>query len=67
MKALTNFPFAHKPKTIMIRKSDLMEEYGLTRDAAYELLRKHGVTLGGTLFIERDKADRILEGPDSNT
>lgn len=63
MKAFTNFPFAHRPKTIMICADDLVEYYGLSRDSAYQLLHKHGVQIGGRWYIKREKADKLLDGP----
>ena len=47
---------------IMIRARDLIEEYGLTEGAAYELLHAHGIKLDGGYYIKRVKADEILNG-----
>ena len=50
---------APNPKR-MLRYRDLMDEYGLTRDAAYDLLHGHGVKLAGGLYIKRSVAEKVI-------
>lgn len=46
----------------LLRRDDLIYDYGVTRDAAYELLNRHGIRLGGGLYIKRSVLDKVLEG-----
>lgn len=46
----------------LLRRPDLVDEYGMTRDAAYDLLHQHGIRLGNGLYIKRDVLERVLEG-----
>lgn len=39
-----------------------MDEYGMTQDAAYDVLHRHGVKLGGGLYIKRSVLEKVLEG-----
>ena len=46
----------------LLRRDDLIYEYGIKRDAAYDLLNQHGVRLRGGLYIKRSVLERVLEG-----
>lgn len=46
----------------LLRYYDLMAEYGMTQAAAYDLLNRHGIKLGGGLYIKRSVLERVLEG-----
>lgn len=46
----------------LLRYYDLMVEYGMTQDAAYEVLHRHGIKLGGGMYIKRSVLERVLEG-----
>lgn len=46
----------------LLRRDDLIYDYGLTRDAAYDLLHRHGIKLGGGLYIKRSVLEKVLEG-----
>jgi hypothetical protein len=46
----------------LLRYYDLMAEYGMTQDAAYEVLHRHGIKLGGGMYITRTVLERVLEG-----
>jgi hypothetical protein len=51
-----------RPDARMLRYHDLMDEYGLTYNGAYDLLHRFGVKLGGGLYIKRSVVERVLEG-----
>ena len=46
----------------LLRRDDLIYGYGIKRDAAYDLLNRHGVRLRGGLYIKRSVLERVLEG-----
>jgi len=46
----------------LLRYYDLMNEYGMTQNAAYGVLHKYGVKLGRGMYIKRSVLERILEG-----
>ena len=46
----------------LLRYYDLMGEYGMTQDAAYDVLHRHGIKLGHGLYIKRSVLERVLEG-----
>lgn len=46
----------------LLRCKDLVFEYGMTEDAGYEVLHRHGVKLAGGYYIKRSVLDKVLEG-----
>ena len=46
----------------MLRYYDLMNDYGLTYDATYEILHGYGVKFAGGMYIKREVLERVLEG-----
>ena len=46
----------------LLRCKDLVYEYGMTEDAGYEVLHRHGVKLAGGYYIKRAVLERVLEG-----
>jgi hypothetical protein len=46
----------------LLRRDDLIYDYGMTRDAAYAMLNRFGIRLGGGLYIKRSVLDKVLEG-----
>lgn len=46
----------------LLRCKDLVYEYGMTEDAGYEVLHRHGVKLAGGYYIKRSVLDKVLEG-----
>ena len=45
----------------LLRRPDLMHEYGMSQHAAYDLLNRYGVKLGGGLYIKRNVLEGLLE------
>jgi len=46
----------------LLRRDDLMYEYGLPREAAYEILRGYGIQIKSRLYIKRTVLEKALEG-----
>lgn len=46
----------------LLRYYDLMADYGMTQNAAYDTLHRHGVKLGHGMYIKRAVLERVLEG-----
>ena len=49
------------PPKILIRARDLVEEYGMTEGAAYDMLHQLGVVYDGGYYIKRTVAEAAME------
>ena len=46
----------------LLRYNDLIDDYGMTYNAAYDTLHRFGIKLGGGLYIKRETLEKVLEG-----